>query len=190
MPPSSIEAIVLTHAHLDHCGYLPRLVAQGFKGRIFCTQGTQDLCRIVLPDAGRIQEEDAEYANRRKFSKHTPALPLYREVDALRAVSQLQPVGYDRADAGREGHRGRVRQRRPPARILVRADERSTAGRSCSAATSGVSAGRCCRIRRWPTEADYLLVESTYGDRVHEQDDNGVTAGADRQRRRRTAAAS
>ena len=92
----SLDAIVLTHAHLDHCGYLPRLVSQGFRGRVFCTQGTQDLCRIVLPDAGRIQEEDAEYANRHGFSKHKPALPLYRETDAFRAVSQLQPVGYER----------------------------------------------------------------------------------------------
>src|SRR5262245_33850442 len=93
---TDIDAIVLTHAHLDHCGYLPRLVSQGFRGRIFCTAGTQDLCRIVLPDAGRLQEEDAAFANRHGFSKHTPALPLYAEADAARAVSQLQPCGYDR----------------------------------------------------------------------------------------------
>src|SRR5260221_8040090 len=96
VPASSIEAIVLTHAHLDHCGYLPRLVSQGFRGRVFCTQGTQDLCKIVLPDAGRLQEEDAAFANRHNFTKHEPALPLYTEVDAFRAVSQLQPCGYDR----------------------------------------------------------------------------------------------
>ena len=94
--PSDITAVVLTHAHLDHCGYLPRLVAQGFRGRIFCTPGTQDLCRIVLPDSGRIQEEDAENANRHSYSKHSPALPLYTEADAFRALSLLQPVGYDR----------------------------------------------------------------------------------------------
>src|SRR5438045_7199319 len=96
-PASSLEAIVLTHAHLDHCGYLPRLVAQGFRGRVFCTQGTQDLCRIVLPDAAKLQEEDADYANRHGFSKHNPALPLYRETDAARVLTQLQPCGYNRA---------------------------------------------------------------------------------------------
>src|SRR5919199_44041 len=70
---SELDAIVLTHAHLDHCGYLPRVVAQGFRGRVFCTQGTKDLCGIVLPDSGRLQE-----------------------ADAFRAVSQLQPCGYER----------------------------------------------------------------------------------------------
>src|SRR5689334_12489974 len=97
VPPSTIDAIVLTHAHLDHCGYLPRLVAQGFRGRVFCTAGTQDLCRIVLPDSAKLQEEDATFANRHGFSKHKPALPLYREVNAARALTQLQPCGYERA---------------------------------------------------------------------------------------------
>src|SRR5262245_44443063 len=78
---SEIDAIVLTHSQLDHCVYLPRLVAQGFGGRVFCTAGTQDLCRIVLPDSGRIQEDDAEIANHERFSKHSPALPLYTEAD-------------------------------------------------------------------------------------------------------------
>jgi metallo-beta-lactamase family protein len=94
--PSTIDAVVLTHAHLDHCGYLPRLVADGFTGRIFCTQGTGSLCRIVLPDSGRLQEEDAESANREGYSRHVPALPLYTEEDANRTLLQLQLVGYDR----------------------------------------------------------------------------------------------
>src|SRR5687767_15285437 len=96
VPAASIDAIVLTHAHLDHVGYLPRLVMQGFRGRVFCTAGTMDLCRIVLPDSGRIQEEDAKQANKHGYSKHHPALPLYGEVDAHRALTHLQPMGYER----------------------------------------------------------------------------------------------
>jgi len=171
--PSSIQSIVLTHAHLDHCGYLPRLVAQGFKGRIFCTQGTQDLCGIVLPDSGRIQEEDAEYANRRQFSKHAPALPLYREVDALRAVSQLQPVGYERAMPvadGIEVEFANAGHLLGSSYVRMKIDGRTI--------LFGGDLGRFGRpVLPDPTMADgadYLLVESTYGDRVHEQDDNGV----------------
>src|SRR5262249_10781655 len=92
----AIHAVVLTHAHLDHCGYLPRLVAQGFRGRIFCTAATADLARIVLADAGKLQEEDAEPANRKGYSRHRPAMPLYTVEEANRAMTLLQPVGYDR----------------------------------------------------------------------------------------------
>src|SRR5438094_8520551 len=104
--PASIDAVVLTHAHLDHCGYLPRLVAGGFRGRIFCTPATKELCSLVLPDSAHIQEEDAREANRHGFTKHQPALPLYTSADAARALGHLQPVGYERPvplwDGGRE----------------------------------------------------------------------------------------
>ena len=92
----SVSAVVLTHAHLDHCGFLPRLVNQGFRGRIFCTPATAELARIVLADAAHLQEEDAERANRKGYTKHSPALPLFTTADANRAMSMLQPVGYDR----------------------------------------------------------------------------------------------
>ena len=94
--PESIDGIVLTHAHLDHVGYLPRLVAQGYRGPVFCTPGTADLCRLVLPDAARIQEEDARQANKHRYTKHAPALPLYTEPDAFRALTQMHPVAYAR----------------------------------------------------------------------------------------------
>src|SRR3982751_6461953 len=87
----TIDAVVLTHAHIDHTGWLPRLVSQGFKGPVFCTAGTADLCELVLPDAAHLQEEDAKFANKRGFSKHQPALPLYTEEDAAEALSRLKP---------------------------------------------------------------------------------------------------
>jgi metallo-beta-lactamase family protein len=95
--PATIDAVILTHAHLDHCGYLPRLVSAGFCGWIVCTPATKELCSLVLPDSAHIQEEDAREANRHGFTKHAPALPLYTSADAARVLSQLQPFGYDRA---------------------------------------------------------------------------------------------
>src|SRR5688572_14118461 len=94
--PSDLAGVVLTHAHLDHTGYLPRLVADGYHGRVLCTPGTSDLCKLVLPDSARLQEEDARAANRNGYSRHNPALPLYRESDAYRALSQLQPFAFNR----------------------------------------------------------------------------------------------
>ena len=171
--PKAIDAVVLTHAHLDHCGYLPRLVAGGFRGRIFCTAGTRELCSLVLPDSARIQEEDARLANKRGFSKHHPALPLYTEFDAARALTQLQPVGYDRpvpvvpgveVDFINAGH------------LLGSAYARiRTDGKTY---LFGGDLGRYGRpVLPDPTpvaEADVLLVESTYGDRLHEPDDDGA----------------
>jgi metallo-beta-lactamase family protein len=91
VPPETVDCVVLTHAHIDHSGWLPRLVAQGFKGPVYCTGGTADLCRLVLPDAAHLQEEDAKFANKRGYSKHQPALPLYTEADAAAALARLRP---------------------------------------------------------------------------------------------------
>src|SRR4051812_35635965 len=87
-----IEAVVLSHAHIDHSGYLPLLVKQGFAGRIYCSAATRDLCRILLPDSGGLQEEEAEFANRHHTSKHTPALPLYTREDAVRCLDRFETV--------------------------------------------------------------------------------------------------
>jgi metallo-beta-lactamase family protein len=93
--PADISAVVLTHAHVDHSGYLPLLVKKGFRGRIYASQATAELCHILLPDSARLSEEDAERANRHSYSKHKPALPLYTERDAEAALRQFVTVDYD-----------------------------------------------------------------------------------------------
>lgn len=92
--PGDVDAVVLTHAHIDHCGYLPRLVAQGFAGPVYATRGTRRLCAIVLPDSGHLQEEEAAFANRVGYSKHRPALPLYTEHEAVRSLEQFVEVPF------------------------------------------------------------------------------------------------
>ena len=89
LSPRGIDAVVLTHAHLDHSGFLPRLVQLGFRGSVHCSAATRDLCGLLLPDSGRLLEEEADYANRRGFSKHRPALPLYTEADARIALQKF-----------------------------------------------------------------------------------------------------
>ncbi len=121
VPPDTIDAVVLTHAHIDHCGWLPRLISQGFRGRVHCTGGTADLCQLVLPDAAHIQEEDAKFANKRGFSKHAPALPLYTEEDAAEALSRLKTAPFNTKISVIEGTRDRVHQRRSPAGLVLRA---------------------------------------------------------------------
>jgi len=90
----AIEAVILTHAHLDHCGWIPRLVKQGFRGPIYATPATIDLCGVVLPDSGHLQEEDAEFHNRHKISRHDPALPLYTEAEAMASLANFKPVNF------------------------------------------------------------------------------------------------
>jgi len=173
VPADSIQAIVLTHAHLDHVGYLPRLVAQGYRGRVFCTPGTADLCRLVLPDSGRIQAEDARQANKHGYSKHQPAMPLYDESDALRALTHLQPLGYERSmevapgvtiefvSAGHLLGSAYVRVRLAGGRTILFGGDLGRYGRPVL--PDPVAAA----------QADVVLVESTYGDRDHVADDDG-----------------
>jgi metallo-beta-lactamase family protein len=171
--PRALTSVVLTHAHIDHSGMLPRLVADGFRGRIFCTPGTADLCRIVLPDAGRLQEEDARQANRHGYSRHHPALPLFTEADAFRAVTQLQPLGYSRSilltprvsiefiPAGHLLGSAYVRMRLASGREVLFGGDLGRYNRPVLPDPVSVQT------------ADILLCESTYGDRVHEPDDRG-----------------
>ncbi|MDQ3170880.1 MAG: MBL fold metallo-hydrolase [Acidobacteriota bacterium] len=175
VPASSLDAVVLTHAHLDHCGYLPKLIAEGFKGRVYCTSGTAALARLVMVDAGKIQEEDADRANRHNYSKHKPALPLFTVDHAWQAVDRLQPLGYAYDFEPIPG----VTMRFVNAGHLlgsgyVRATVKALGNRVILFGGDLGRYGRPVLPDPEPVEhADWLLVESTYGNRVHEQDDNG-----------------
>src|SRR5215218_5254705 len=88
---SKLSAVVITHAHIDHTGYLPRLAGRGYKGPVYCTKGTADLLKLLLPDSARLQEEEADYRNRHDLTRHAPALPLYYEADAKRTLQLIRP---------------------------------------------------------------------------------------------------
>ncbi len=171
----SIDAVVLTHAHLDHVGYLPRLAAQGFRGRVFCTPGTQDLAQLVLVDSAHIQEEDARAANQGHYSKHEPAEPLYTVIDAWRALSMLQPVGFDRPMPVVPGVEISFV---PMGHLLGSAAIRMRFTGDDRTVVFGGDLGRYGRpVLQDPQpipDADILLCESTYGDRLHEPDDGGA----------------
>src|SRR6202049_2188710 len=94
IPARGIDAVILTHAHLDHCGWIPRLVREGFHGPIYATPATIDLCGILLPDSGHLQEEDAAFHNQHQTSRHQPALPLYTEQDAQACMPYFKPVNF------------------------------------------------------------------------------------------------
>lgn len=164
---AALKAVLLTHAHIDHSGYLPLLVQRGYRGPIYATRPTIDLCGILLPDAGRLQEEDADEANRLHYSRHKPALPLYTEEDARRALEYFVPVELDSvlpvaerfaASWHRAGHILGA------AMIRVESSE-------CSIVFSG-DIGRSNDLLMHPPVArpksDYLVIESTYGDREHQ----------------------
>ena len=168
--PRSIQTLVLTHAHIDHSGYLPLLVKRGFSGPILCSRATADLCAILLPDAAHLQEKDAEFANRHGFSKHKPALPLYTIEDALKALTRLKPIPFDQDRP--LGGGGSVRLRRAGHILGAATAEIDLAG------TAIVFSGDLGRyddplmVDPEPiARADYLLVESTYGDRRHDKRD-------------------
>jgi len=175
--PSSIDAVILTHAHLDHSGYLPKLVRDGFRGRIYSTAATRDVAELILKDSGHLQEKDAEYANRKGFSKHKPALPLYGIRDAERSLEFFSPVPFDKPF---ELHFGATLTFRHAGHILGAATaEVSWGGRRV--AFSGDLGRYDDPVLPDPTpvpEADYVLIESTYGNRVHDPVDATEALGA------------
>ena len=168
--PHHIDAVVLTHAHIDHSGYLPLLVRNGFRGPVYCTKGTAELCNILLPDSARLAVEDAQYANAQGFSRHHPALPLYDEHDAAKALRRLHPVNYGErfpvvdgveAEFHRAGH-------------IIGASTVTVLTEGRRIVFSGDLGRQADPVMRPPeavAEADTLLVESTYGDRLHPSGD-------------------
>lgn len=173
--PETIDCVVLTHAHIDHSGWLPRLVAQGFTGQVYCTAGTADLCSLVLPDAAHLQEEDARFANLRGFSRHHPALPLYTEADAAEALSRLRPSPFATKAAIGNGFEIEFIN---AGHLLGSSYVKLTrADHSSAGILFGGDLGRYGRpILPDPSpgvDADVLLLESTYGDRLHPKDDEG-----------------
>lgn len=167
--PSSLDAVVLTHAHIDHTGYLPRLCNDGFRGRVYCTSGTRDLLGILLPDSGHLQEEAARHANREGYSRHSPALPLYTREDAEASLRWLHSVDFQQDFEIASG----VSARFTRAGHII--------GSACVTLQSGAEtlsfSGDVGRpvdpIMKPPDplpETNHLVVESTYGDRRHPQE--------------------
>ena len=168
--PAGIDAVVLTHAHLDHSGYLPRLVAAGFRGPVLCTPPTRDLCRLLLPDSGRLLEEEAEDANRRGWSKHHPALPLYTEADAEQALGRFRDVAFEDVFEPMPG----VRMRMHRAGHLLGAASVHAEWEGGSLLFSGDVGGSRDLLMPPPARprgAACVVLESTYGDRVHPEVD-------------------
>ena len=168
---AAVDAVIITHAHIDHTGYLPRFVSHGFRGPVFCSRGTADLLKILLPDAARLQEEEADYRNRHKITKHLPALPLYTEQDARETLKLIQVVSNNGQAVNVA--QGITAEFRIAGHIL---------GSSQVLVTSDGQQGRRVLFSGdlgkydqpiipdpvAPPACDYLVVESTYGDRLHD----------------------
>lgn len=181
LPAQQVDALILTHAHLDHSGWIPRLVKQGFNGPVYATQATIDLCSILLPDSGHLQEEDAAFYNKTRTSKHTPALPLYTMQEAQNCLSQFKPVDFGQPVAVSSELSFRFVK---AAHILGSAMAEVTIpsnGQTRKLLFTGdigrvrnaeISPGKV--VHSGPTEGeecDLLVMESTYGNRVHPHDD-------------------
>lgn len=164
--PASIDAVVLTHAHLDHSGYLPRLCKSGFEGRVWCSRATRSLCGILLPDSGRLLEEEADYANHKGTSKHHPAEPLYSEVDANQSLRQLHGAAF-----------GQTFEPVPGVRATLRIQGHILGAAAVTLEFRGVRITFSGDIGRpddpvmpapdAPAASDWIVTESTYGDRSH-----------------------
>lgn len=175
--PADIDAVILTHAHIDHSGYVPVLVKNGFKGKIFCSEATFDLCKILLIDSGFLQEEDTNRANRYGYSKHKPALPLYTEKDAEKSLEFFEVIKFGEphyfADdfyftLSRSGHI------LGSAFVSLFIDKKSI----IFSGDLGRPNDPIMRSAAELQHTDYLVIESTYGNRLHEKTDPEEEIGA------------
>ena len=169
--PSSIDAVILTHAHIDHSGYLPVLVRDGFRGPVWCTPGTADICKLVLPDAAHLEEEEASYANKHRTSRHYPALPLFTARDAHDALALLRPVPFINTIRPL----GDLRITFFHAGHIIGASSVQLSDHDVRVTFSGDVGRPAARVMRAPAPlqpTDVLIMESTYGDRVHPDDDS------------------
>ncbi|MEP6756534.1 MAG: MBL fold metallo-hydrolase [Chthonomonadales bacterium] len=176
-PPFDIKkltSVLLTHAHIDHTGYLPRLIKLGYAGSVYCSPGTAELLRILLPDAGRLQEEEADYRNRHDLSVHKPALPLYTEKDALAAIKHIEIIKHEEerfkiaprvyATLYNAGH---ILGSRFALVELEEAGDDGAGRRILFSGDLGQVDKPVLKDPTYPVACDYLLVESTYGNRLH-----------------------
>ncbi len=169
IPASKVDYVLLTHGHLDHIGYLPRLVKQGFCGKVFCTEPTADLAEIILKDSAKIQEEDAEHANTHGYTKHSPALPLYTLKDVESTLSLIHPYPKDEFVELAQGVRFQFRgNAHIPGAAFIELDTNNQ--RILFSGDLGRPGDPMLRTPEKPDKADYVIVESTYGDRVHPND--------------------
>jgi metallo-beta-lactamase family protein len=177
VPAREIDAVILTHAHLDHSGWIPRLVKEGFQGSIYATQATIDLCSVVLPDSGHLQEEDAEFHNKKGTSKHSPALPLYTLEEAQDCLKYFKPVEIGETTqlspqlAFRFVHAAHILGS-SMAEVTLKTDGQARrllfTGDIGRVRNSQVAPGKV--VHSGPQEgetADVLVMESTYGNREH-----------------------
>ena len=170
LAPASIDAVLLTHAHIDHSGYIPLLVKKGFWGKIYCSKATYDLCSLLLPDSGHLQEEDAERANRHGYSKHHPAMPIYTEDDAKASLKYFHPVDFGKTYVVKEDLRFSLSR---SGHILGSAFITLSDGTK-DIIFSGDLGRPHDPIMCSPTklhDATYIVIESTYGDRLHDTHD-------------------
>lgn len=171
MPPSTVDAVVLSHAHIDHCGNLPNLVKHGFEGPIHATTSTVDLCRLMLMDSARIQESDAVYVNKKRARQGKPLVePLYEEYDAVRAHGQMQPHGYNQPFEVVPGVQATLVEAGHilgSAAIILDIEEKGKTTRLWFSGDIGRMHMPILKDPVLPFAADYLIMESTYGDRPH-----------------------